>query len=140
MIGYALCHQAMMRRPSSSSNNDNILRRGSSDRSLECKEYVNNCRTGHATTRHLWFQSLFRYHWYKLSHNTLPDKRRRRAPNHGITLNPLFSLIFSRLTCSCWNESNLIWIGFYTVIFCTHSSETPHSPQDLKQHSWPLPF
>ena len=24
---------------------------------------------GHATTRHLWFQSLFRYHWYKLSHS-----------------------------------------------------------------------
>lgn len=93
-----------------------------------------------STCHHQTLQSLFRYHWYKLSHNTLPDKRRRRAPNHGITLNPIFSLIFSRLTCSCWNESNLIWIGFYTVIYCTHSSETPHSPQDLKQHSWPFPF
>ena len=95
---------------------------------------------GHATTTNLWFQSLFRYHWYKLSHNTLPGKRRRRAPNHGITLNPLFSLIFSHLTCSCWNEANLIWIGFSTVIFCTHSNKKNHSPQDLKQHSWLLLF
>ena len=75
-----------------------------------------------------------------MSHNTLPDKRRSRAPNHGITFNPLFSLIFSHLTFSCRNEANLIWIGFNTVIFCTHSSKTHHSPQDLKQHSWPLLF